>query len=240
MKTKAEVLVTSIMDIEGLSAFAIHEELKRVCGWDWHYGADERTGKLQDRAPDSFKHTRSREDFRHDPDFTLGAVIRRYPWSAPKPGGEALTDFASNHGLTRVDWLALPYDEEAVMAQLLRMDHKDVIALPLLVFGFLNRASGWVHIACGLVSNQRVESATIAQFLAGKRELVDPASRSSTSYQHLVECLRSLAFTGEVLESGRVHLARSIRGKYGLSPRRSKQFVDIAFQEGWLDKIQLV
>ncbi len=239
MTTKAEVLATSILDVPGLSAFAIHEQIEEVCGWGWFYGSDERTGKLQDRAPDSFKHTRSREDFRSDPDLTLGGVIRRHPESAPKPGGKVLMDFAVENGLTRVDWLALPYDEEAVMAQLRRMDTQDIIALPLLVFGFLNRASGWVDAACALV-NQRVESATIAQFLAGKREAVDPASRSSTSYQHLVECLCSLDFTGEVLESGRDYLARSIRRKYGLSPKRAEQVVDIAIQEGWLDKIQLV
>jgi|GEM_PF-5171402 len=231
MKTRVQVLATSIFDVPGMGTTACRRIAKKYWEKDWWVQSSD---KAENDRPMSYE---EREDrIKNDPP-TLEDIIQAYPWKAP---ARPLVDFAINHGLTRVDWFALPYDEEAIMAQLRRMDTQDVIALPLLVFGFLNRASGWVHTACGLVSNQRVESATIAQFLAGKREVVDPASRSSTSHQHLVECLCSLDFTGEVLESGRDYLARSIRRKYGLSPKRAEQVVDIAIQEGWLDKIQLV
>lgn len=227
---KQEALTTNIFDVPHMR----QTNCRRLTKSFWRKGWwTEETGSPDDDRPLSDE---EREDRIKNNPLTLEDIIQEFPWETP---ARPLVDFALKHGLTRVDWHVLPYDEDEVMSQLRGMRREDIVALPLLVFGFLSRASRWVHVACG-TDYDKPTGATIAQFLDARRESIELSDRASTSFRHLVECLRTLGFTGDVLESGQIRLARSIRRKYGLSPKRAEQVVNIAIQEGWLDKIQLV
>lgn len=238
---KAQALKVSILDVSGLSACALNHHIEMVCGRYWEQGADQRTGQDWDPAKDLLKQVRFREDFRSDPDLTLEAIICRHPWEAPRLGGEVLKKFALLHGLTRVDWLALPYDEVTVMAQLRTMNRDAVAQLPIAVFGFLKKPSDrWISAVCGLPLRHVPDEATIARFLAGDKDKVRVEDRRSASFKRLVALLSELGFDSRLFQSGRETIVLKLIAEYDLSPVVARRCVDVAVSEGWLHKTQIV
>lgn len=239
-------LNTHILDVPGLWSRTLGEIIEELC-------EEEAYLRIEEETPNRFKDRAAfRERFREVPGLRLKDVRRKWPLKIPH-GYEAIRDFAFAHGLCRVDWLVLPYNEREVMRRLrtLRLLNSEVILqMSIFVFGFLDHVptNRWILQACGVKlkrladpSPSDVQGATIGRFLSATEVPTD--ARGARSIARLRNLLLNLGFTKKqypVLQTGLERLVARLMEEEQLPSGEAARVLNIAIRQGWVPKSALM